>query len=63
MDGVPTNYVIDRAGILRYAKAAAFNLEALNDVLIPLLQESAPVSGPPPQDATAKTTPAQSPAS
>jgi cytochrome c biogenesis protein CcmG, thiol:disulfide interchange protein DsbE len=37
---VPTNYVIDRRGILRYAKAGAFDLDALNEILVPLLRES-----------------------
>jgi len=40
--GVPTNYVIDRAGVVRYAKAGAFDLDDLNRVLIPLLNEAAP---------------------
>jgi thiol-disulfide isomerase/thioredoxin len=39
MTGVPTNYVIDRRGILRYARAGAFDLDALNDILVPLLRE------------------------
>jgi cytochrome c biogenesis protein CcmG/thiol:disulfide interchange protein DsbE len=46
----PTNYVIDRNGVLRYAEAGAFTLDALNALLVPLLQE-------PPQaaaDASAK---------
>ncbi len=42
LDGVPTNYVIDRAGVVRYAKAGAFDLDALNTLLVPLLQEPAP---------------------
>ena len=42
LGGVPTNYVIDRAGVLRYAKAGAFALDATNDVLAPLLREPAP---------------------
>jgi cytochrome c biogenesis protein CcmG/thiol:disulfide interchange protein DsbE len=41
-DGVPTNYVIDRAGRVRYAKAGAFDLDALNALLIPLLKEAPP---------------------
>lgn len=41
MTGVPTNYVIDRKGTVRYAKAGAFDLEDLNSVIIPLLNESA----------------------
>jgi len=40
---VPTNYIIDRDGILRYAKAGAFSLEELNELLIPLL--SPPAAG------------------
>ncbi|WP_029625388.1 TlpA family protein disulfide reductase [Sphingomonas sp. PAMC 26605] len=42
LEGVPTNFIIDRAGRLRYAKADAFDLDALNTLLVPLLQESAP---------------------
>lgn len=36
---VPTNIVIDRAGRVRYAKAGAFDLDDLNALLIPLLNE------------------------
>lgn len=39
LGGVPTNFVIDRAGRVRYAQAAAFDLSALNRTLIPLLNE------------------------
>jgi len=42
VDGLPTNYVIDKAGVLRYAKAGAFELDDLNSVLVPLMQEPAP---------------------
>jgi thiol-disulfide isomerase/thioredoxin len=42
IQGVPTNYVIDRAGKVRYAKAGAFDLDELNAVLVPLLQEPPP---------------------
>jgi len=42
LTGVPTNYVIDRAGIVRYAKAGAFDLDTLNAVLVPLLREKPP---------------------
>ena len=42
LGGVPTNYVIDRAGVLRYAKADAFDLDALNALLVPLLNEGQP---------------------
>ena len=38
---VPTNFVIDRAGVLRYAKADAFDLNDLNRILVPLLREPA----------------------
>ncbi len=42
IDGkVPTNFVIDRAGIVRYAAPGAFTLDALNELLIPLLKEPA----------------------
>jgi peroxiredoxin len=36
---VPTNYVIDRNGILRYAQAGALTLDGMNQVLLPLLNE------------------------
>ena len=39
MGGVPTNYVIDRNGIVRYAEAGGFTLEGLNAILVPLLRE------------------------
>jgi thiol-disulfide isomerase/thioredoxin len=39
---VPTNYIIDRAGIVRYAAAAAFDLDDLNRLLVPLLKEAPP---------------------
>jgi cytochrome c biogenesis protein CcmG/thiol:disulfide interchange protein DsbE len=39
---VPTNYIIDRAGKLRYAKAGALTLDVLNAQLVPLLREKAP---------------------
>ena len=41
---VPTNFVIDRAGVVRYAAPGAFTLDALNEVLIPLLKEPAPAA-------------------
>ncbi|SDA16039.1 TlpA disulfide reductase family protein [Sphingomonas sp. NFR15] len=47
MSGVPTNYVIDRTGRLRYARAGAFDLDALNALLIPLLKEPAPPAAAP----------------
>jgi cytochrome c biogenesis protein CcmG/thiol:disulfide interchange protein DsbE len=42
MEGVPTNFIIDRAGRVRYAKANAFDLDDLNTLLVPLLKEPAP---------------------
>jgi thiol-disulfide isomerase/thioredoxin len=39
MKGVPTNIVIDRHGIVRYAQAGGFSLDSLNSILVPLLQE------------------------
>ena len=53
LGGVPTNYIIDRAGVVRYAKSGAFDLDALNRLLIPLLREPAPElaqSAAPPSD-------------
>jgi thiol-disulfide isomerase/thioredoxin len=44
-NGVPTNIIIGRDGRIRYAKAGAFTLDSLNQLLIPLLNEPAP---PPP---------------
>lgn len=39
LGGVPTNFIIDRAGIVRYARAGAFTLDDLNDLLVPMLNE------------------------
>ena len=47
VDALPTNYVIDKAGILRYAKPGAFDLDDLNAILIPLLKEPAPAGAQP----------------
>jgi peroxiredoxin len=45
IDGaVPTSYVIDRSGTLRYAKAGAFDLDSFQAVVLPLLREPAPAS-------------------
>ena len=59
MEGVPTNYVIDRSGKLVYAKAAAFDLDDLNAIVIPLLQ--APIPEPPAPAAPPASTAAQKP--
>ena len=42
LGAVPTNYIIDRNGRVRYAKAAAFGLSDLNQLLVPLLKETPP---------------------
>lgn len=34
--------MIDRAGVVRYAKAGAFTLDELERVVVPLLKEPAP---------------------
>jgi len=41
---VPTNYVIDKAGIVRHAKAGAFTAASLEALVTPLLREPAPQS-------------------
>jgi cytochrome c biogenesis protein CcmG, thiol:disulfide interchange protein DsbE len=48
MGAVPTNFIIDRAGVVRYAQAAAFDQDTLKAVLEPLLNEPAPEASPPP---------------
>jgi cytochrome c biogenesis protein CcmG/thiol:disulfide interchange protein DsbE len=42
LDGVPTSYVIDRSGIVRYAKAGSFTPREFAELLLPLLREPAP---------------------
>lgn len=42
LGGVPTNYIIDRAGRVRYAKSGAFDLDDLNRELVPLINEEPP---------------------
>ena len=42
IEAMPTNYVIDKAGVLRYSKAGAFELDDLNAILVPLMNEPAP---------------------
>lgn len=44
LDGVPTSYVIDRAGIVRYAKAGAFDGREFAQVILPLLREPPPAN-------------------
>lgn len=43
-NAVPTNIIIGRDGRIRYAKAAAFDLDSLNAILVPLLREPVPAS-------------------
>ena len=43
---MPTNYVIDRAGVVRYAKAGAFTKSSLEGIVSPLLAETAPTAAP-----------------
>jgi thiol-disulfide isomerase/thioredoxin len=50
---VPMNFVIDRAGILRYAQAGAFTLDSLNGLLGPMLQQPAPANALPAPEHTA----------
>jgi cytochrome c biogenesis protein CcmG/thiol:disulfide interchange protein DsbE len=39
-NAVPTSYVIDKSGVVRYAKAGAFDARSLEAVITPLLAES-----------------------
>ncbi|HZZ88534.1 MAG TPA: TlpA disulfide reductase family protein [Caulobacteraceae bacterium] len=54
LDGVPTNYVIDRNGKLVYAKAGAFDVDSFNAIVFPLLKEPIPEESP--QTTTPTTT-------
>lgn len=40
--GVPTSYVIDRSGVVRFAAAGAFTLESFDALVTPLLKQPAP---------------------
>jgi cytochrome c biogenesis protein CcmG/thiol:disulfide interchange protein DsbE len=42
LDGVPTSYVIDRSGVVRYAKAGRFDAQDFTSLIVPLLREPAP---------------------
>lgn len=44
LGGLPTNFVIDRSGRLRYAKSGAFDLDDLNNTIVPLLKEPRPTT-------------------
>ena len=52
LGAIPTNYIIDRAGVVRYAKAAALTLDDLNTILIPLLKAPPPEAAPAPTPAS-----------
>jgi cytochrome c biogenesis protein CcmG/thiol:disulfide interchange protein DsbE len=39
---LPTNVIIDRQGIVRYARTGMFTLDSINQALIPLLKEPIP---------------------
>ena len=41
-EGVPTIYIIDRNGQLRYAAAGGLEIEKLNEILVPLLRQPQP---------------------
>ncbi len=49
---IPTNFIIDKAGVVRYARAAAMDLDSLNEILVPLLNEPAPAATAPPAAAS-----------
>ena len=60
-NAVPTNYVIDRAGVVRYASAGAFTVESINATLLPLLREPPPADAPAPGLAQASAVDPSSP--
>jgi peroxiredoxin len=41
LSGVPTSYIIDRTGIVRFAKAGSFQPQEFVDLVVPLLRENA----------------------
>ena len=41
LGGVPTTYVIDRKGVVRYAKSGALDQDEFSAILLPLLDEPA----------------------
>jgi thiol-disulfide isomerase/thioredoxin len=52
LGAVPTNFVIDRGGIVRYAEAAAFTDASFDAVVSPLLAAPAPGIAPPASSTT-----------
>jgi len=49
MEAVPTSFIIDRAGIVRYARAGAFTRSSFDAQLKPLLAEKPPAGTASPQ--------------
>jgi cytochrome c biogenesis protein CcmG/thiol:disulfide interchange protein DsbE len=47
-NSIPTNFIIDRSGHLRFAAAGALELDDLNRELVPLLKEQPPADVSPP---------------
>lgn len=47
MEAVPTSFVIDRAGIVRFAEAGAFTHQSFDALIRPLLAEKAPADAAP----------------
>lgn len=41
-DGLPTIYIVDRNGQLRYAASGGLEIEKLNEILVPLLKQPQP---------------------
>jgi peroxiredoxin len=46
LDAVPTNYIIDRSGTLVYARAGAFDVDSVNQIVVPLLRAPIPEAPP-----------------
>ena len=44
LNAVPTSYVIDRSGVVRYAKAGSFDTKEFAELIVPLLNEPAPAN-------------------
>ncbi|MDR3506867.1 MAG: TlpA disulfide reductase family protein [Caulobacteraceae bacterium] len=60
---VPTSYVIDRAGVLRYARAGAFTEASFDALITPMLAEAppAPTGAPSSRDLTPTALPPRAP--